>query len=53
MISDISHGKKGNKSLLEEWLDQVHQGHKMYCHGLEVMSSNPSRVEFGLQRIIH
>ena len=28
-----------------EWLEQVSQLHEMYCHDLEVMSSNPGRVE--------
>ena len=29
---------------MAKWLEQVSQGHKMYCHDLEVMSSNPDRV---------
>ena len=33
------------KSLMAKWLEQVSQWHVMYCHDLEVMSSNPSRVE--------
>ena len=33
---------------MAEWLEQVSQWHEMYCHNLEVMSSNPSRVELGV-----
>ena len=28
--------------------EQVSQWYEMYCHDLEVMSSNPSRVELGV-----
>ena len=31
------------------WLEQGSQWHEMYCHDLEVMSSNPSRVELGVR----
>ena len=30
---------------MAEWLEQTSQWHEMYCHDLEVMSSNPGRVE--------
>ena len=30
---------------MAEWLEQASQWHEMYCHDLEVMSSNPGRVE--------
>ena len=30
---------------MAKWLEQWHE---MYCHDLEVMSSNPDRVELGL-----
>ena len=30
---------------MAKWLVQAFQWHEMYCHDLEVMSSNPSRVE--------
>ena len=33
------------KSLMTEWLEQASQWHEMYCHDLEVMSSNPGQVE--------
>ena len=36
-----------SKSLMAEWLEQASQWHEMCCHDLEVMSSNPSRVELG------
>ena len=36
------------KSLMVEWLEQASQWHEMYCHDLEVMSSNPGRVELGV-----
>ena len=36
------------KSLMAKWLEQVSQWHEMYCHDLEVMSLNPSRVELGV-----
>ena len=32
---------------MAEWLPQASQWHEMYCHDLEVMSSNPSQVELG------
>ena len=35
----------GEKSLMAKWLEQVSQWHEMYCLDLEVMSSNPDRVE--------
>ena len=31
--------------LMAEWLEQASQWHEMYCHDLEVMSSNPGWVE--------
>ena len=33
------------KSLMAKWLEQVSQWYEMCCHDLEVMSSNPGRVE--------
>ena len=36
------------KSLIVEWLEQASQWHEMYCHDLEVMSWNRSRVELGV-----
>ena len=33
---------------MAEWLRQASQQHEMYCHDLEVMSSNPGRVELGV-----
>ena len=33
------------KSLMAEWLEQASQWHEMYYHDLEIMSSNPGRVE--------
>ena len=35
---------------MAEWLEQASQWHEMYCHDLEVMSSNPSRVELGVRK---
>ena len=32
---------------MAEWLQQASQWHEMYYHDLEVMSSNPGRVELG------
>ena len=32
-----------------KWLEQASQWHEVYCHDLEVMSSNPSRVELGVR----
>ena len=37
------------KSLMAKWLEQESQWHEMYCHDLEVMSSNPSQVELGVR----
>ena len=34
---------------MAEWLEQASQWHEMYCHNLEVMSSNSSRVELGVR----
>ena len=31
---------------MAEWLEQASQWHEVYCYDLEVMSLNPSRVEF-------
>ena len=36
------------KSLMAKWLEQASQSHEMYCHDLEVMSSNPGRAELGV-----
>ena len=33
------------KALMAKWLEQASQWHELYCHDLEVMSSNPGRVE--------
>ena len=33
---------------MAEWLVQASQRHEMYCHDLEVMSSNPGLVELGV-----
>ena len=33
-----------------KWLEQASQWHEMYCNDLEVMSSNPGRVELGVHR---
>ena len=33
---------------MAEWLEQASQQHEMCCHDLEVMSSNPGRVELGV-----
>ena len=30
---------------MASWLEQASQWHEMYCHDLEVMSSNPGWVE--------
>ena len=35
---------------MAEWLEQASQWHEMYYHNLEVMSLNPSQVEFGVRR---
>ena len=35
-------------SVMAEWLEQASQWHEEYCHDLEVVSSNPSRVEIGV-----
>ena len=32
-----------------EWLQQASQWHEMYSHDLEVMISDPSRVDFGMR----
>ena len=37
------------KSVMAEWLEQAPQWYKMYCHDLEVTSSNPGRVELGVR----
>ena len=35
-------------SLMAEWLEQASQLQEMYCHDVELMSSNPGRVELGV-----
>ena len=34
---------------MAQWLQQVSQWQEMYCHDLEVMSSNPGWVELGVR----
>ena len=34
---------------MAEWLEQASQWHEVCCHDLEVMSSNPGRVELGVR----
>ena len=34
--------------LMAKWLEQASQWQEMYCHDLEIMSSNPSQVELGV-----
>ena len=36
------------ESLMAKWLVQASQWQEMYCHDLEVMSSNPSRIKLGV-----
>ena len=36
------------KSLMADWLGWASQGHEMFCHELDVMASNPSRVKLGV-----
>ena len=36
------------RALMVDWLEQASQIHEMYCHGLEVMNSNPGWVELGV-----
>ena len=33
---------------MAEWLEQASQWHEVYCQDLEVMLSNPGRVELGV-----
>ena len=38
------------KSLMTYWLEQASQRHELYCHDLEVMTSNPDdRVKLGVR----
>ena len=39
------------QSLIAEWLEQASQWHEMYCHDLEVISSNPGQVELGVRSV--
>ena len=34
-----------------EWLKQVSEWRKMYCHDLDVMGLNPGQVKFGVRRM--
>ena len=34
---------------MAQWLEQAPQWHEVYCHDLEVMNSNPGRVELGVR----
>ena len=36
------------KSLVAKWLEQTSYGCEIYCHDLEVVSSNPIRIELGM-----
>ena len=33
---------------MAEWLEQASQRHEIYCHDLEIMSSSPGQVDFGV-----
>ena len=33
---------------MAEWIGRASQGHTVYCHYLEIMGSNPGRVELGV-----
>ena len=33
---------------MAKWLEQASQWQEMYCHDLEIMSSNPGQVELGV-----
>ena len=37
---------------MTEWLEQASQWHEMYCHDLEVMSSNRGRDELGVRGVV-
>ena len=39
------------KSLMAELLEKASQWHEIYCHDVEVMISNPGRVELGVRGI--
>ena len=34
---------------MAKWLEQASQWQGMYCHDLEVMTSNPGHVELGVR----
>ena len=36
---------------MAKWLGQASQWHEMFCYDLEVMSSNPGRVELKVHSI--
>ena len=46
LVYFICRGFNLAKSLMAEWLEQASQCHRMYCHDLEAMGSNPDWVEF-------
>ena len=37
------------RNLMAKWLEQASQWYEVYCHDLEVMSSNPIRIELGVR----
>ena len=42
-------GVLSRKSLMTKWLEQASQWHEMYCHDLEVVSSDPIWIELGVR----
>ena len=45
VLRPVCQVKYYRKSLMAKWSEQASQLDEMYCHDLEVMSSNPSQVE--------
>ena len=47
LISTSSKGQNREKSLMAYWLEKASQWHEVYCHDLEVFSSNPDWDKLG------
>ena len=46
---EITSLKRHKYFMMAYWLEQASQWHEVYCHDLEVVSSNPGRVEPGVR----
>ena len=51
-VTTLTVERNTHGALMAEWSKQASQWHEMYRHDLEVMNSNPSRVELGVRCVV-